>query len=80
MDFIIKRTLFQESAALRSKRLFDVAGAIGGLIAFSQVMALIAAAILVEDGRPILAPIHFAGDFGTPFAEPDVHAPDPHQE
>jgi lipopolysaccharide/colanic/teichoic acid biosynthesis glycosyltransferase len=37
-----------------SKRLFDVAGAIGGLIFFAVPMAAIAAAILVLDGRPIL--------------------------
>ena len=36
------------------KRLFDVAGAAGGLVAFSPVMAAIAVAILLEDGRPIL--------------------------
>jgi lipopolysaccharide/colanic/teichoic acid biosynthesis glycosyltransferase len=38
----------------RSKRLFDVVGALGGLVAFSPVMAAIAAAIVLEDGRPIL--------------------------
>ena len=55
MHFIMTRTMFQaRSAAPRSKRLFDIVGAIGGLIAFSPVMAVIAAAILVEDGRPIL--------------------------
>jgi lipopolysaccharide/colanic/teichoic acid biosynthesis glycosyltransferase len=36
------------------KRLFDVAGAAGGLIVFSPVMAAITAAILLEDGLPIL--------------------------
>jgi lipopolysaccharide/colanic/teichoic acid biosynthesis glycosyltransferase len=36
------------------KRVFDVAGAAGGLVAFSPVMAAIAVAILLEDGRPIL--------------------------
>jgi lipopolysaccharide/colanic/teichoic acid biosynthesis glycosyltransferase len=54
MYFIMKRTLFQVSPGARSKRLFDVVGAVGGLIAFSPVLAVIAAAILVEDGRPIL--------------------------
>ncbi len=34
------------------KRLFDLAGAAGGLLAFSPVMALVAAAVLLEDGRP----------------------------
>ena len=36
------------------KRLFDVVGAIGGLIFFALPMAGIAAAVLVLDGRPIL--------------------------
>lgn len=38
----------------RTKRLFDVVGAIGGLIVFAPPMAAIAAAILVLDGRPIV--------------------------
>jgi lipopolysaccharide/colanic/teichoic acid biosynthesis glycosyltransferase len=38
----------------RSKRLFDVVGAVGGLVAFSPVMAAIAAAIALDDGRPIV--------------------------
>jgi lipopolysaccharide/colanic/teichoic acid biosynthesis glycosyltransferase len=38
----------------RTKRLFDVVGAIGGLIVFAPPMAAIAAAILVLDGRPLL--------------------------
>jgi len=36
------------------KRVFDIAGAIGGLIFFALPMAGIAAAVLVLDGRPIL--------------------------
>jgi lipopolysaccharide/colanic/teichoic acid biosynthesis glycosyltransferase len=36
------------------KRLFDVAGAVGGLLFFSPVMGLVALAILLEDGRPLL--------------------------
>jgi undecaprenyl phosphate N,N'-diacetylbacillosamine 1-phosphate transferase len=36
------------------KRLFDVVGAAGGLLAFSPVMTFIAAAIYIEDGHPIL--------------------------
>ena len=36
------------------KRLFDIVGAIGGLIFFALPMAGIAAAVLVLDGRPIL--------------------------
>lgn len=38
----------------RLKRPFDVIGAIGGLIFFAPVMAAIAAAILLGDGRPLL--------------------------
>ena len=37
-----------------TKRLFDLVGAMGGLLAFSPVMAVIAAAILLEDGVPVL--------------------------
>ena len=36
------------------KRLFDIVGAIGGLIFFALPMAGIAAAVLVLDGLPIL--------------------------
>ena len=54
MNFIMKRTLRQGNRSARwAKRLFDVTGAAGGLIAFSPVMALIAVAILLDDGRPI---------------------------
>jgi len=38
----------------RSKRAFDVVGAIGGLIFFAPAMTLIAAAILITDGRPLV--------------------------
>src|SRR5262245_63024614 len=38
----------------RLKRPFDVIGAIGGLVFFAPVMAAIAAAILLADGRPLL--------------------------
>ena len=37
-----------------SKRLFDLVGAVGGLLAFSPVMALITGAIILEDGWPVL--------------------------
>ena len=54
MNFIVKRTLRQgQLSAQWAKRLFDVIGAAGGLIAFSPVMALIAVTILLDDGRPI---------------------------
>jgi lipopolysaccharide/colanic/teichoic acid biosynthesis glycosyltransferase len=36
------------------KRLFDLVGAAAGLVAFSPVMAAIAAAIVLEDGWPVL--------------------------
>ena len=38
----------------RLKRPFDVIGAVGGLVFFAPVMAAIAAAILIADGRPLL--------------------------
>ena len=37
-----------------SKRLFDLVGAAAGLLAFSPVIAVIAAAIVLEDGWPVL--------------------------
>jgi lipopolysaccharide/colanic/teichoic acid biosynthesis glycosyltransferase len=36
------------------KRLFDLVGAAAGLVAFSPVMAAIAAAIVLQDGWPVL--------------------------
>jgi lipopolysaccharide/colanic/teichoic acid biosynthesis glycosyltransferase len=36
------------------KRLFDLVGAAGGLLAFSPAMAMIASAIVLEDGWPVL--------------------------
>jgi lipopolysaccharide/colanic/teichoic acid biosynthesis glycosyltransferase len=36
------------------KRLFDVAGSVAGLVVFAPVLAAVSAAILLEDGRPIL--------------------------
>jgi lipopolysaccharide/colanic/teichoic acid biosynthesis glycosyltransferase len=38
----------------RGKRAFDVAGAVGGLLFFGPLMAAIAAAIALDDGRPVL--------------------------
>ena len=35
------------------KRLFDLAGACAGLIVFAPIMAVIAVAVLVDDGRPV---------------------------
>ena len=36
------------------KRTFDVVGAAAGLLVFAPVMALAAAAVLIDDGRPVL--------------------------
>jgi len=49
------------------KRLFDVVGAAGGLIAFSPVMALITVAILLDDGRPIFFRQERLGRARLPF-------------
>jgi lipopolysaccharide/colanic/teichoic acid biosynthesis glycosyltransferase len=38
----------------RSKRLFDLAGACAGLVVFAPAMAVIAMAILLDDGAPLL--------------------------
>jgi len=38
----------------RAKRAFDVAGALAGLLVFAAPMAIVAAAILLADGRPLL--------------------------
>ena len=37
----------------RAQRLFDVIGATAGLLVFGPIMAMIAAAIVVDDGRPV---------------------------
>jgi lipopolysaccharide/colanic/teichoic acid biosynthesis glycosyltransferase len=36
------------------RRVFDVCGAVGGLLFFSPLMVGVAAAILLDDGRPVL--------------------------
>jgi lipopolysaccharide/colanic/teichoic acid biosynthesis glycosyltransferase len=38
----------------RTQRAFDVVGALGGLVAFGPAMAVIAIAVLIDDGRPVL--------------------------
>jgi lipopolysaccharide/colanic/teichoic acid biosynthesis glycosyltransferase len=38
----------------RAQRIFDLIGATGGLVVFGPVMALIALAVLVDDGGPVL--------------------------
>jgi len=37
----------------RAQRVFDVVGALAGLAAFAPAMALIGAAVLIDDGRPM---------------------------
>ena len=38
---------------MRGKRLFDLAGAAGGVLCFGPLMLAVAAAILIDDGRPV---------------------------
>ena len=35
------------------KRMFDIAGACAGLVVFAPVMAAVAIAVLIDDGRPL---------------------------
>ena len=49
------------------KRLFDIVGAIGGLIVFAPVLAAVTAAILLEDGRPVLFAQRRLGRNRRPF-------------
>jgi undecaprenyl phosphate N,N'-diacetylbacillosamine 1-phosphate transferase len=49
------------------KRLFDLAGACAGLIVFAPVMAVIAVAVLVDDGGPVLFRQARLGRRRTPF-------------
>ena len=49
------------------KRLFDLAGAVGGLLFFSPVMGLVALAILLEDGRPLFFTQLRLGEGRRPF-------------
>jgi lipopolysaccharide/colanic/teichoic acid biosynthesis glycosyltransferase len=50
-----------------TKRVFDLAGATAGMLAFSPVMAAITLAILLEDGRPILFRQQRLGRYRRPF-------------
>ena len=36
------------------KRLFDIAGALAGVVVFAPIMAVVATAILIDDGPPVL--------------------------
>jgi lipopolysaccharide/colanic/teichoic acid biosynthesis glycosyltransferase len=49
------------------KRLFDVAGALGGLVFFALPMAVIALAILLDDGSPVLFRQERLGQGRRPF-------------
>jgi lipopolysaccharide/colanic/teichoic acid biosynthesis glycosyltransferase len=50
-----------------AKRVFDVVGASAGLLAFAPAMAAIAAAVLLDDGRPVLFRQERAGYRRRPF-------------
>jgi lipopolysaccharide/colanic/teichoic acid biosynthesis glycosyltransferase len=50
------------------KRLFDLAGAAAGLVAFSPIMAIASLAILLDDGGPVLFRQMRAGYRRKPFA------------
>ena len=50
-----------------AKRLFDITMSTFGLIVFSPIMLLVALAILITMGRPILYRAHRAGRDGTTF-------------
>ncbi len=49
------------------KRLFDLAGALAGVMIFSPVMAIITAAVLIDDGRPVLFRQERLGHRRRPF-------------
>jgi len=51
----------------RMKRLFDIAGAVAGVVIFSPVMVVVAAAVLMDDGRPVLFPQERVGYRRRPF-------------
>jgi lipopolysaccharide/colanic/teichoic acid biosynthesis glycosyltransferase len=38
----------------RAQRMFDLVGALAGLAAFAPAMTVIAVAVLIENGRPVL--------------------------
>ena len=49
------------------KRLFDVVGAAAGAVVFAPVMMIVAAAVLIDDGRPALFPQERLGYRRRPF-------------
>ena len=54
------------------KRLFDIVGAMGGLVFFGPAMALAAVAIWLDDGRPLLFRQERLGKGRRPFTILDV--------
>jgi len=52
---------------IEARRLFDVAGAAGGLVFFSPVMAVVALAIRLDDGGPIVFRQQRLGERRVPF-------------
>jgi lipopolysaccharide/colanic/teichoic acid biosynthesis glycosyltransferase len=50
-----------------TKRLFDVAGAAGGLLFFAPVMTVISVAILLDDGGPVVFCQERLGERRAPF-------------
>src|SRR5215212_5374551 len=51
----------------RLKRAFDIAGALGGLVFFAPAMVLACAAILLDDGRPLVFMQRRVGRGREPF-------------
>ena len=60
-------TVRSRPAALALKRGLDATLAAAGLVVLSPVLAVLAAVILVEDGRPVLFRQERAGLDGEPF-------------
>jgi lipopolysaccharide/colanic/teichoic acid biosynthesis glycosyltransferase len=50
------------------RRLFDLAGAAAGLVVFAPIMLLVAAAVLTDDGRPVLFRQRRVGYRRRPFS------------
>jgi lipopolysaccharide/colanic/teichoic acid biosynthesis glycosyltransferase len=45
--------LLCKNSTMRLKRAFDVIGACAGLVVFAPVLAIVIAAVLIDDGRPV---------------------------
>ena len=52
----------------RLKQAFDIAGALAGLCVFAPIMAVVAVAVLVDDGRPVLFRQQRLGYHRRPFS------------